>query len=96
MLWGLKLVRALAAGGRLGVTGEVACGNDQWQACDNHRRNEPGDADQPGNPGVRLLRSEEPLKADDCDGSAGGQRRTLGACAGQDDAEVVNGGACRA
>jgi hypothetical protein len=66
------------------VTGDVACGNDQWQARDNHGRDEPGDRCQPGKPGARLLRSEEPLKADNGFGSAGA-RGAPGAGAGQDD-----------
>jgi hypothetical protein len=79
----LKLIRAL--GGWLGVTGDVTCGKEQWQACDNYSRDEAGDGGQPGKPGAGLLRSEEPLEAGNGLGSAGGERGRLGAGAGQDD-----------
>src|SRR6516164_26899 len=73
-------------GGWLGVTGYVACGKEQWQAGYEHRRDEPGDGCQPGQPDARLLLcSENPLKAGNGFGSAGGQGGGPGTDGGQGD-----------
>src|SRR5262249_26166994 len=77
----------------LRVSSGVTRRDDQREACDGRREQEPGGGGQAGAPGLALLgRSEQPLDAGDGGGPAGGERGRTGTGPGQEDQRPRPGG----